>query len=133
MTGRPIPDVRNHTIWVDEDIIFAFSTKIIAYPEPRYALLFENGLQPNGIRDSMTMNTVNNFTLYFYKTTVQQTDYGTYNLHINNTFGETTVYIDVLSQSECISYYFSSACIEYELSDLRMLSKFYTQTYELFS
>nr|XP_022286587.1 hemicentin-1-like isoform X2 [Crassostrea virginica] len=95
---RPIPDVRNHTIWVDEDIIFSFSTKIIAYPEPRYALLFENGLQPNGFRYSMTRNTVNNFTLYFYKTTVQQTDYGTYNLHINNTFGETTVYVNVLPQ-----------------------------------
>ena len=101
LTGGPIPDVRNITLWVDEDNIFAFSTKIIAYPEPRYALLFENGLQPNGIRNSITMNTVNNFTLYFYKTNVQQTDYGEYNLHINNTFGEATVYINVLPQSEC--------------------------------
>nr|XP_022289527.1 nephrin-like isoform X2 [Crassostrea virginica] len=94
----PIPDVRNITLWVDEDNNFAFLTKIIAYPEPRFALLFENGLQPNGIKDSMTMNTVNNFTLYFYKTAVKQTDYGTYNLHINNTFGETTVFINVLMQ-----------------------------------
>ncbi|XP_078334163.1 neural cell adhesion molecule 1-like isoform X2 [Crassostrea virginica] len=95
---RPIPDVTNITLWVDGDNIFVFSTKIIAHPEPRYALLFENGLQPNGIRDSMTRNTVNNFSLHFYKTTVQQTDYGTYNLFIKNTLGEATVYINVLPQ-----------------------------------
>ena len=92
--------MRNITLWVLDGVSLAFSTKIIAFPKPRYALMFGNGMKLNGIGDSMAVNSVNNFTLYFYKTTVNQIKYGTYYLHINNSFGETTVNVNVLPQSE---------------------------------
>ncbi|XP_078334121.1 kin of IRRE-like protein 3 isoform X1 [Crassostrea virginica] len=97
---RPISDMRNITLWVSDGVSLAFSTKIIAFPKPRYTLMFGNGMQLNGIGDSMAVNSVNNFTLYFYKTTVSQIKYGTYYLHINNSFGETTVNVNVQPQRE---------------------------------
>ena len=99
-SGRPISDMSNISLMVSDGVSLAFSTKIIAFPKPRYALMFENGMKINGIGDSMAVNSVNNFTLYFYKTTVNQINYGTFYLHINNTFGATTVYVNVLPQSE---------------------------------
>ncbi|XP_078334109.1 neural cell adhesion molecule 1-A-like isoform X2 [Crassostrea virginica] len=93
---RPIPDVKNITLWVSDGISLAFSTKIIAYPKPRFTLMFENRTELNGIEDRLAVNAANHFTLYLYKTTIDQIDYGTYYLHINNTFGEAIVYVYIL-------------------------------------
>ena len=99
-TGKPLPDINNITLGVSDDTGIAFSTTVIAYPKPRYVVLFGNSTNNNGIWDSMTENAVNNFTVYLNKTTVKQTDYGTYRLTITNSFGGSTVYVNVVPQSK---------------------------------
>lgn len=99
-TGRPIPDVKSITLWVSDGISLAFSVKIISYPKPLFTLLFENRTEINGLEDRLAMNAANHFTLYIYKTTIDQIDYGTYYLHINNTFGEAIVDVYILQPGE---------------------------------
>lgn len=98
--GKPITDIRNITLGVSDDQGFAFSTTVIAYPRPRYVVLFGNTTNNNGIWDSMTVNAVNNFTVHLNKTTVKQVDYGTYRLNITNFFGGSTVYVNVVPESK---------------------------------
>ena len=95
-----MPDIKYITLGVSDDKGFAFSTTVIAYPKPSYVVLFENSTSNNGIWNSMTVNAVNNFTVHLNKTTVKQTDYGTYHLTITNSFGGSTIYINVVPQSK---------------------------------
>nr|XP_022323484.1 neural cell adhesion molecule 1-like isoform X2 [Crassostrea virginica] len=95
---KPRSDDDNFTLGVSDDTLLAFSTTVIAYPKPSYAILFENRTNNPGIVDSLTENGVNNFTVRFNKSTVGQSDYGTYRLYINNTFGGTTIYVNVIPQ-----------------------------------
>ena len=83
-----------------DDTGFAFSTTVIAYPKPKYVLLAEDGTMSNGVEHSLTVNAVNNFTVHLNKITVKGTDYGMYHLHINNTFGETIIYVSLIPKSE---------------------------------
>ena len=100
--GKPVSDVKNITIGLQDDTDLAFSTTIIAYPKPQYVLLAEDGIISHGIEHHMTVNSMNNFTIRMNKTDVNQHDYGTYHLYINNTFGETIVQIFVIPQSKTI-------------------------------
>lgn len=98
--GKPVSDVKNVTFGLADDTDFTFSTTIIAYPKPQCVLLAEDGTISNRIGLSMTINSMNNFTINMNKTDVKQADYGTYHLHINNTFGGTIVQILVVPQSK---------------------------------
>ena len=98
--GNPMPDTNNITLGVSDDTGFAFSITVIAYPKPRYVVLFGNSTNNNGIWYSMTVNAVNNFSVNLNKTTVQQADYGTYHLNITNIFGGATIYVNVVPQSK---------------------------------
>lgn len=102
--------MKNITLWVSDGISLAFSTKIIAYPKPRFTLMFENRTELNGIEDRLAVNAANHFTLYLYKTTIDQIDYGTYYLHINNTFGEAIVYVYILQPGENYSTFVCISC-----------------------
>ena len=95
-----MPDINNITLGASDDTGFTFSTTVIAYPKPSYVVLFEKSTNNNGIWDSMTVNAVNNFTVHLNKTTVKQADYGTYHLKINNSFGGSTIYVNVVPQSK---------------------------------
>lgn len=48
----------------------------------------------------LTRNAVNNFTIHYNQTVVEQDDFGTYHLFVSNAFGETTVFFNVLPQSK---------------------------------
>lgn len=94
-------DVKNTTIGISDDTrSFAFSTTVIAYPRPIYAVWFGNGTTKNGIFYNMTVNAINNFTVQLNKTTVEEADFGTYHLNISNTFGEALIHINVIPQSK---------------------------------
>lgn len=54
----------------------------------------------NGIEHSLTVNAVNKFTVHLNKIIVKRTYYGMYHLHINNTFGETIIYVSLIPKSE---------------------------------
>nr|XP_022287393.1 hemicentin-1-like isoform X3 [Crassostrea virginica] len=95
---KPVSDVSNITLGVTDDTGIVFSTTVIAYPRPQYALLFENGTKTRDILDSIDVNAINNFTIHFNKTRIKQDDLGFYRLYINNTFGETVIYVAVLPQ-----------------------------------
>ncbi|XP_078323845.1 neural cell adhesion molecule 1-like isoform X3 [Crassostrea virginica] len=95
---KPMPDINNITLGVSDDTGFTFSTTVIAYPKPSYVVLFENSTNNNGIWDSMTVNTINNFTVHLNKTTVNQADYGIYLLNITNSFGVSTIHVYVVPQ-----------------------------------
>ena len=97
-TGKPVSDVINITLGVTDITGIVFSTTVIAYPKPQYALLFENGTKARDILDNIKVNAINNFTIHFNKTIIQQDDFGFYRLFINNTFGETVIYVAVLPQ-----------------------------------
>lgn len=99
-SGKPTSDINNITVGVSEDTGFVFSTIVIAYPKPYYVLLSEDGKRKNDILYNMTENAVNNFTIHFTKTTVEQDDYGTFVVYINNTFGKTSIYVKVIPQSK---------------------------------
>lgn len=77
-----------------------FSTTILAYPEPHYELRYENGTQNLKMVDSITRHSLYNFTIHFNQTMVEQSDYGTYILVLNNLFGEDFVYVNVIPQSK---------------------------------
>ena len=98
--GKPMPDFSNITVGVSDDKGFSFTTTVIAYPEPRYVVSFENNTNTNGIVDSMTVNAINNFTFHLNKSNVEQADYGTYHLRITNTFGESNIDINLIPQSK---------------------------------
>ena len=98
--GKPMPDIRNITLGVSDDTGFAFSTTVIAYPKPSYVVLFGNSTSNNEIWNSMTVNAINNFTVHLNKTTVKQDDYGTYHLNITNSFGGSSIYVNVVPQSK---------------------------------
>ena len=95
-----MPDINNITLGVSDDTGFTFSTTVIAYPKPSYVVLFKNSTNNNGIWDSMTVNTINNFTVHLNKTTVNEADYGIYLLNITNSFGVSTIHVDVVPQSK---------------------------------
>lgn len=77
-----------------------FSSIIIAYPKPQYELQYENGSKNNQMMHCVTMNAVYNYTIRYNQTVVNQGDYGTFHLIVNNSYGETTVYVNVIAQSE---------------------------------
>nr|XP_022289615.1 B-cell receptor CD22-like isoform X2 [Crassostrea virginica] len=95
---KPVSDVSNITLGVTDMTGIVFSSTVIAYPKPLYALLYENGTRTHDILDGIVVNAINNFTIHFEKTDVELADYGFYRLYINNTFGETIVYVTVIAQ-----------------------------------
>ena len=109
-TGKPVSEIKNITLGVSDDTGIVFSTTVIAYPKPLYALLYENGTKTRDILDRIVVNAINNFTIHFEKTVVEQADYGFYRLYINNTFGETIVYVTVIPQSKLINIYIPHIC-----------------------
>lgn len=96
--GKPQSYDTNITLGVTGTTGIEFKTTVIAYPEPDYELNYGNGTRNIHIGDTFIRNSVNNFTLYFNQTIVNQEDYGTYYLTISNAYGETNVSVNILPQ-----------------------------------
>lgn len=104
--GKPQSFKRNITLGVSDTTGVAFSITVIAYPEPLYELRYDNGTRNTRMDASICRSAVNNFTIHFKQTVVEQDDYGIYHLLVSNAFGESIVILNVLPQSKyCISRY----------------------------
>nr|XP_022287398.1 basement membrane-specific heparan sulfate proteoglycan core protein-like isoform X2 [Crassostrea virginica] len=97
---KPISDINNITLEVLDDTGFAFSTTIIAYPKPDYVLMTDDGTISNGIEHNMTVNAVNNYTIYITKTSVKPGEYGKFVIYVNNAFGETSISVNLVPQKK---------------------------------
>lgn len=101
LIGKPRSSATNITLGVTDITGLEFSTTVIAYPEPQFELQFKN--ETSQMTGRITTNSVNNFTIHYNQTVVKQNDYGTYDLRVNNMFGEIVIYVNVLPQSKyCI-------------------------------
>lgn len=98
--GKPRSYYTNVTLGVTDATGIEFSVIVVAYPKPQYELQFENGTKNSQMTGSITSNSVNNFTIQFNQTAVEQSDYGTYRLRVNNSFGYTTLFLNVIPQSK---------------------------------
>lgn len=67
---------------------------------PQYELVYENGARNNQMLNNITRNAVNNFTVYFRQSVVDQKSFGLYYLTMQNLFGESTVTVNVIEQSK---------------------------------
>lgn len=95
-----MPDAFYINVGVTDTIGIDFSVTVIAYPEPEYKLEHDNETKNTEMMDSVTRNAVNNFTIHFNQTVVTQSDYGNYHLRVMNVYGEATVFVNVIPQSE---------------------------------
>lgn len=98
--GKPAADENRIALWVSNITGIEFSTTVIAYPQPQFTLVYENGTKNNQMKDNLTWNAVNNFTIHYYQAVVKQSDYGTYHLRVYNSFGSTTIYVNVFRQGK---------------------------------
>lgn len=100
ISGKPQSYKTNFTLGVTDTTGIDFSTIIIAYPEPLIELEYENGTVPDQMMRSIFSNAVNNFTIRIRQAFVNQSDFGVYHLKVGNLFGEITMIVNVIPQSE---------------------------------
>lgn len=93
-------DKTNITLGVTCTTGIEFSSTIIAYPEPVYEIQYENGTTTTRMMNYITRNAMNNFTVRFRQTVIDQSSFGLYYLRMTNTFGESTVIVHVIEQSK---------------------------------
>lgn len=98
--GKPTIDITTITLAVTCITGIEFSTTIIAYPEPVYELQYENGTRDDQMKTTITKNKVNNFTVRIKHDVAEKRSFGVYFLRASNMFGETTVIVNVIKQSE---------------------------------
>lgn len=103
----PKPERTRITLGVTDTTGIDFSVTVLAYPSPQYELQSENGTVGNVMQKSLYRNAVNNFTLRFNKSKVDQSDYGIYHLIVSNPFGVATIFILVLPQSKISVFRFN--------------------------
>lgn len=80
--------------------VIDFSTTVIAYPEPHYELMYENGSKNNQWKSNLIRNTLNNFTIHFSQSVFELISFEVYHLVVRNTLGEATVLVNVFKQSK---------------------------------
>lgn len=105
ISGKPRSYKTNFTLGVTDTTGIDFSTFVIAYPEPFIKLEYENGTESDQMMKSINRKAVNNFTIHISKAVVNQSDFGVYHLKVWNSFGELTVIVNVIAQSEYDQFY----------------------------
>ena len=86
------------------------STTVMAYPEPRYILKYENGTKNHMMTVHLQKNAINNFTVNCEQQFAQEIDSVTYILELRNVLGVSTVFIRILKQGKySTSGFFSDA------------------------
>lgn len=99
--GKPWSYKTNFTLGITDTTGIDFSTIVIAYPEPSIKLEYENGTESDQMMKNINRNAVNKFTIHISQAVVNQSDFGVYHLKVWNLFGEITVIVNVIPQSEC--------------------------------
>lgn len=61
---------------------------------------YKNGTESDQMMKRIYSNAVNNFTIQISQAVVNQSDFGVYHLKVRNTFGELTLIMNVIAQSE---------------------------------
>nr|XP_022344647.1 hemicentin-1-like [Crassostrea virginica] len=93
----------------DDDITIAitsasrnvsFSTTVIAYPEPRYRLMYKNGTINTEMKVNIYKNAMNNFTIYCEQQFVREMDSETYSLKVDNFLGSSTIFVHISKQEK---------------------------------
>ncbi|XP_078332852.1 hemicentin-1-like isoform X2 [Crassostrea virginica] len=95
---KPTTEKTNVSVGITDTSGIRFSSIIIAYPLPHYVLDYEDGTKINGMTDTLTWNSINNFTISFNKSDAKPRDYGLYHLRLSNVFGNTVIYVNVFPQ-----------------------------------
>lgn len=95
-----MPDNTNITLGVACTTGIEFSSTVIAYPEPLFELQYENRTRNTQVMNYINKNSVNNFTVHFKQTVINQNIFGLYYLRISNAFGESTVFVNVIEKSK---------------------------------
>lgn len=98
--GKPMSDKTNITLGVTCTTGIEFSSTIIAYPKPVFEMQYETGITTTQMMIYITRNAVNNFTVRFRQTVIEQSSFGLYYLRMSNIFGESTVIVHVIEQSK---------------------------------
>lgn len=62
--------------------------------------MYENGTRNTRMTNDITQNAVNNFTVNFRQSVVDQKSFGLYYLTMRNLFGESTITVNVIEQSK---------------------------------
>ena len=76
------------------------STTVMAYPEPRYILKYENATTNNMMTIHLHKNAINNFTVHCEQHFAQEMDSVTYILELSNVLGASTVLMRILKQGK---------------------------------
>ena len=97
--GKPTTEKTNISVGVGDSSGLEFSSTVIAYPQPQYVVEYEDGTKNDGMTDTLTWKSVNNFSIHFKKNVANPCDYGLYQLRISNVFGNTVIYVNVFPKS----------------------------------
>uniref|UniRef100_A0A8W8NKS0 Uncharacterized protein n=1 Tax=Magallana gigas TaxID=29159 RepID=A0A8W8NKS0_MAGGI len=95
---KPMVDNKKINLGVTGNTGLNFSIMVIAYPEPQYELEYENGTRNDEFIESITKHAVNYYTINFHHKTLRECDYGTYHLMIRNSYGLSTVKVNIFKQ-----------------------------------
>ena len=82
------------------------STTVMAYPEPRYILKYENGTKNHMMTVHLQKNAINNFTVHCEQQFAQEIDSVTYILELSNVLGVSAVFIRILKQGKYSGFFF---------------------------
>ncbi|XP_078310226.1 cell adhesion molecule CEACAM1-like isoform X2 [Crassostrea virginica] len=78
----------------------SFSTTVIAYPEPRYRLMYKNGTINTEMKVNVHKNALNNFTIHCEQQFVREMDSETYSLKVDNFLGSSTIFVHISKQEK---------------------------------
>lgn len=96
----PMPIPTDILLGITFASVIDFSTTVIAYPEPHYELMYENGSKNNQWKSNLIRNTLNNFTIHFSQSVFELISFEVYHLVVRNALGEATVLVNVFKQSK---------------------------------
>ena len=82
------------------------STTVMAYPEPRYILKYENGTRNNMMTVYLHKNAINNLTVHCEQQFSREMDSVTYILELSNFLGASTLFIRIVKQGKYSSWVF---------------------------
>lgn len=103
ISGKPRSIKTNFTLGVTDSSGIEFSTTVIAYPKPQLDLKHANGTINKQMTNRILPNGTNTFTIHLSQAIVNQSDFGVYHLIITNAFGNITIFVNVVPQSEYYS------------------------------
>ena len=105
------------------------STTVMAYPEPRYILKYENGTKNQMMTVHLQKNAINNFTVHCEQQFAQEIDSVTYILELSNVLGVSTVFIRILKQGKYSTSFFQT--LLYSFTHIEWVLNLFLNSYAL--